>query len=186
MYGSNSSWYQFNKIVESASSTNEVNSNKAYGLMDDNFNYAVYDPVNDKVNYIESAGIDNGNPNHSWMLADVNGKKYLYNLGAKKFAVASTDGTAFTLTDLAGDVAASDGENGIILNGRNDTQWHLVENNQLNAYEGLNEIITAVNMVADSKQTAEQLNLKGQRVGSHDRGIRIIRYSDGTARKVVK
>lgn len=179
-------WYKFNKIYETAQSVEDVSEGKAYMLMDDSFGYAVYDPINDKVSLVSSASVDGMNPNHVWMMARVNDKQYLYNLGAKKFAVPSLDGTSFTLTENVASIEAEDGDNGIVLNGRLEKQWNLTNRAQMGGVDDFEEMVTAITTTkADGAKASATYTLDGKQTTSSQRGVRIIHYTDGTTKKVM-
>lgn len=152
-YAYDNSWYKFHNICETAMECSNVAPENAYTLMNaKDFTYAVYDPVNDCVGMVSSVGVNEDNPNHCWQTVEVSGKKFLYNIGAKKFAVPATDGSSFTLSETVGSVEMTDGMDGIVLNGHTETQWALV----------LNESMSTDNTVENVVVTAiEEINANG-------------------------
>ena len=85
-YTYSKTWYKFTNIREMATKQDELINTNAYTLMDaKSVTYAVYDPVNEMVRMIPSTAIEEGDPNHCWQTVIIEGHKYLYNLGAKKF-----------------------------------------------------------------------------------------------------
>jgi hypothetical protein len=132
-YAYDNIWYKFINIRENASEVEEVRTDMAYTLIDaQTFNYAVYDPLNNHVRMVASVNVDENNPNHCWQTLEVNGRKILYNIGAKKFAVPATDGQGFMLSDEVGSITMKDGKDGIILGGYTETQWAFVRNDRMN------------------------------------------------------
>ena len=87
-YAFDESWYYFINIREATTEQQEVRADMTYTLMDANaFQYAVYDQVNDRVRMVKSVNVDENGPNHCWQTMTVDGKQYLYNLGARKFPI---------------------------------------------------------------------------------------------------
>jgi len=100
VYGDGRGWYLFNNIREMAADTQSLSSAQAYTLMNvTNGHYAVYDAVNDKVrtDYAHHS-VDESNVNNCWQLVEKDGKRGIYNIGAKKFARMMDDGS-ITLQD---------------------------------------------------------------------------------------
>lgn len=159
----------------------------AYTLMDaNNFQYAVYDQVNDRVRMIQSVNVDEKDPNHCWQTITSDGKQYLYNIGARKFAVPATDGTSFTLTAEVGSIKMEDGRDGIVLNGHTEAQWALVSNERMAADLSIEGTITAVNGInAPASSVRDVYDASGRQQTSPQRGLNILRKTDGTTRKVL-
>ena len=175
VFGSN--WYQFINIRETALTEEQVSMQQAYTLMDANtFTYSVYDPVNNCIGTISSVGINEDNPNHSWQVIESDGNRYLYNLGAKKFVASSANGS-YTLSDAPAPINMADGDNGIILGTQTARQWALVSNESMSV--GISPT------PALSEGEGEWYSLDGKRLDVPQKGINIIRYSDGTTRKVL-
>ena len=150
------------------------------------FEYAVYDPVNNRVRMVASVNVDENDPNHCWQTIEQDEKKYLYNIGAKKFAVPSTDGSSFTLSDTAGSLTMEDGEDGIVLNGHTETQWALVVDEKMSADLSLEETITAVKSVDEAESTYSGIyDLAGRQQPKIQKGINVVRKADGKAVKIV-
>lgn len=149
----------------------EVSMQQAYTLMNANtFAYSVYDPVNDCIGTISSAGINEDNPNHSWQVIETGGSHYLYNVGAKKFAVASNG--SYTLSDEATLINMENGDNGIILGAQANKQWALVCNESMSVDQS---VITGISLTpALSKGEGEIYNLAGQRLNKMQKGINIV------------
>ena len=106
-------------------------------------------------------------------------------MGAKKFVASSANGS-YTLTDEPTSINMSDGDNGIILGTQTSKQWALVSNESMSVeqaiIDGINEIkdFNDLNDLKDSCFTPD-----GKMLSKPQKGINIIRYSDGTTRKVL-
>ena len=141
-YAYSDSWYKFNTIKESATANAKATSEYAYTLMEARtFQYAAYDAVNDRIKMVAATSVDENNPNHCWQTVEMNGKKFLYNIGAKKFAVPSTDGSIFRLSAEVGSISMEDGDDGIIIGGNTAQQWALVVDEKMDAYMGLEDVV---------------------------------------------
>lgn len=177
-------WYQFINIREMATSESETSAEKAYTLMNaKTFDYAVYDPANDCIGAKTSTGLDESNPNHCWQTLDVSGKKYLYNIGAKKFAIASSNG--LSLAKSVGSVEMTDGTNGIVLNGNEETQWALIGNEQMSIDQSAKESFLAIESVVndDAASTKNCIDLQGRKVTKPQHGQL---YLQGSRKSIVR
>ena len=185
-YAFNYSWYKFHNIRETATTEEQVSSQQAYTLMDANtFAYSVYDPVNDCIGTISSVGINEDNPNHCWQVIEAEGNRYLYNMGAKKFAVASANGT-YTLTNEPTSINMADGDNGIILGTQTSKQWALVSNESMSVEQAIIDGIKEIkNEELRMKNEDSWYSLDGRKLENPQKGLNIIKYSDGTAKKIL-
>ena len=176
-YAYDDAWYRFINIRETATASSEVSAENTYTLMDaKSFVYTVYDPVNDRLGTVSSIGVDENNPNHCWQAMEVDGKQFLYNIGAKKFAVPATDGSSFTLSDTVGSLSMTDGEDGVVFNNHNETQWALVANERMSIDESVEEtIVTAIESInANLNLNAGAFyDLNGRQVTNPTKGIYI-------------
>ena len=164
-------------------------SNQSYTLMDaQRFSYLVYDPVNNGISTIASSGVDENNPNHSWQTLVVEGERYLYNIGAHKFAVPSADGKGLTLSSKVTGLSITDGKDGLLFNNQADRQWAMVVNTNMMVDQNVEAgIVTAISSMKASPNevTSVCYSLDGRRQNASYRGLNIVRMSDGTVRKVV-
>ena len=183
-YAFDDGWLWFNNIRETAMAEEQVSMQQAYTLMDaETFTYSVYDPVNDCIGTITSiGGLNEDNPYHSWQVIEVGAEQYLYNMGAKKFAVASTDGS-LTLTDNPASVEMMNGSNGIIIGGQSKRQWAFVSNEHLSAEQNI--ITDARTSITFPEAEGQVYDLGGRILAAPQQGVNIIRYADGTTRKVM-
>lgn len=186
-YAFDESWYYFINIREATTEQQEVKADMAYTLMDaNNFQYAVYDQVNDRVRMVKSVNVDENDPNHCWQTMTVDGKQYLYNLGARKFAVPATDGSSFALTSEVGSIEMVDGRDGLVLAGHTETQWALVGNERMAADLSVEGTITAVNGLNRTASAIRNVyDASGRQQASPQRGLNILRRADGTTQKVL-
>jgi len=181
IFGSN--WYKFINIRETARAGEQVSLQQAYMLMDaETFAYFVYDPVSDGIVSISSSSkIDGDNPNHSWLAEQIDGQMCLYNVGAGKFAVPTSDGS-LTLSSALAIIEVENGEGGILFDGKTEHQWAFVCNDRMNA----EAIITGIKDSKDFKDFVDSWHsLDGRRLSAPQKGINIVHYSDGTTRKVL-
>ena len=165
-------WYNFINIRETAMTEEEVSAQQAYTLMDaETFAYSVYDPVNDCIGTINSVGaIDENNPNHSWQMIEAGGTRYLYNIGAKKFA--KRNGNGFSLSDTPESIEVENGDNGMILGAQPAQQWALVSNDRLSVEQA---IITGVDDISLAQQEERVVyDLMGRKLNAPQKGINII------------
>ena len=182
-YAYDDAWYKFINIRETATAGAQLSMQQAYTLMDaGTFAYSVYDPVNDRISNISSTGIDENNPNHSWQVIEVGGKRYLYNLGAKKFA--SSFGNDLKLTSEATAIEMDDGKDGIVFGEQAGRQWTFVSNDHMNVEDAIADAIISPTH-ALSKGEGKWYSLDGKQFCTPQKGVDIIHHSDGTRGKVL-
>ena len=185
-YAYDKDWYMFINMRETAFSEEQLSEQQAYMLMDANtFTYSVYDPVNNCIGHIGSeSGIDENNPNHSWQMIDTNGAQYLYNIGAKKFA--TTKGNKLALSDMPEPITMNSNDNGIVMENLPDHQWAFVCNDNIAINQTATDEITGMISPYQSIQASKNYyNLNGCCLSKPLKGVNIIRFSDGTIRKVL-
>lgn len=184
-YDESNDWFRFCNIREYVSSPEQVSPRQAYMLMNSNAaEYTVYDSVNGRISTIAAnSGADESNACNCWMMVSANGRNYLYNLGADKFAYV--DGGEMKLTDKATSVSAGRGNRAISLEGM-DEELFFIENSNVAVKSGLDDKITGVmDRIAQSATVIGQYGPDGRESAAHN-GISIIRYSDGTVRKYLQ
>ena len=174
-------WYMFNNIRETTMKTNDLSPSRAYRLMDTHtFGYAVYDGTNDEVK-IEKAfySIDEQDLNNCWQIITQAGKRYLYNLGAKKYATISADGRIM-LTANKTAIEVKEGDGGIILGEDTNHQWGFVK------IDSPLDVTGIIPQTSITEKTANSYySLDGQCTHSPRKGMNIVRMSDGSIKKVV-
>ena len=174
-YAYDDTWYRFYTVKESTVTTEESEVTYAYTLMDvKTFNYATYDAANDCVKMVTASEVNEKDPNHCWQTVEVSGLKFLYNIGAKKFAVPTTDGSIFRLSSEVGSIAMEDGDMGIVIGGNTAQQWALVVDEKMDAYLGLEDVIvTGVLPIDNGQLTMDNegvYDLSGRRVNVNANG----------------
>ena len=159
-YAYDDAWYTFINIRETATETAELSGRHAYTLMDaKSFAYMVYDPVNGGMNSIASTAIDENNPNHCWQTITVDGQRYLYNIGAKKFAQLSPDGKSLTFTENVASIEMTDGEDGLLFGSQQGRQWAMVTNDKTAVDDSVIEgVVTSVAMKNANEKKPQSLS----------------------------
>ena len=167
-YAYNISWSIFKKYRETAIEQHEIREDIAYNLMDaKTFNYAIYDPTNNRIETVSSSGLNEIDPNHCWQTVEISGRRYLYNIGAKKFAIPSTDENSFMLSEEADSCPMTNGDLGIVINGHEEAQWALVVDESMIADKNLKGSITAIRSLQEEDAHIDNVyNLQGQLMGT--------------------
>ena len=167
-------WYKFNTIKESAVAEEKVTNEYAYTLMNARtFDYAVYDAVNDRVKMVTISNVDETNPKHCWQTVTMYGRKYLYNIGAKKFAVPGTGEAGLGMSSDVCSISMRTGADGIVLGDNTEQQWALVVDTKMDAYMGLEDVIvTGVLPIDNGQLTMDNANgvydLSGRKINVND------------------
>lgn len=163
-------WYQFANIKEFSDETEQVAATNGYTLMDENYQFAVYDKLNDCICMVAQHQVDEQNFCTSWTMQEIEGKMYLYNLGAEKYVVRGEDGS-LSLTAIPTAVDVENVAEGIRIND-NAATWNFVKNENIYGVKSLEEDVTGIISVSEDKtQNAEIYNLSGQRVTREAKGI---------------
>ncbi len=182
-YAYDDNWYYFHTIRETAFAADEVAESRAFTLKDTRTNsYLCYDKVNKSVGTIATEGLNEDEPNNAWMLANVDGKQYIYNLGSKKFLAvarneakstrAASDGIGFILTDEPTPVTLSNGTDGISVNGVKEFYFVVNQNLSIdNSVVSKIEETTGIDKVTTDDDHVSVYNLNGQKVNKGYRGI---------------
>ena len=146
------------------------------------YDYTVYDAVNDRLTQIESLyKLEEDNPVNSWQVVKRNGNSYLYNIGARRYASISSNG-GFTLSSTPVTISMKESENGIIIGDNGNQQWGFVLNEKVQADAN----ITGIDgIVMTSTGSEEYYSVGGQRFSNMQKGVNIIRMSNGTTKKIV-
>lgn len=177
-------WYRFYNIKESVTETDDLSYTRVYTLMDaQTLEFAVYDSVNDVIDRASDYwSIDESAPSSSWQVVNNNGQKFLYNIGAKQYAFINHEGK-MVLSDAAIPVTIEDSKDGIVIGGNVHTKWHFVVNDRLK----IDKQVTGIEPVADAcHHTGNTIySLNGQKKRQLQRGVNIVRNSDGKTKKVV-
>ena len=182
-YAYDDNWYTFHTIRETAFAADEVTESRAFTLKDTRTNnYLCYDKVNKSVGTIATEGLNEDEPNNAWMLANVDRKQYIYNLGSKKFLAvarneakstrAASNGTSFILTDEQTPVTLSNGADGISVNGVKEFYFVVNQNLSIdNSVVSKIEETTGIDKLTTDEDHGSVYNLNGQKVNKGYRGI---------------
>lgn len=190
-YVYDSDWAAFIHIREFATQTTHLSNQTAYTLLNTaNCEYTVYNPVNDDLTTISANAVNEGNPNHSWQIVEANGLKYLYNLGAKRFVQIDENQSDLTLSDVATPLPMQDGAEGVTFAGIGGLSYGFIINGQIEASKNLNGLVLDVQTTQidnDSDTNAKPLyyGLSGLSTTTPQKGLNIIRMSDGQVKKVL-
>ena len=178
-YAYSNNWYQFINIREMAYNEANLTNSKAYMMKSaTEGSYLFYDSVNDCVGELNETALDDTEKNNTWMTVEVEGKHYVYNLGAKKFLESNKANTGYSLSDTSVSIDIEDGRDAIVFG--KSKEFYMVINDKLNVVEGLESQIattTGINEIdVESNLPIVTYNLNGQRINksSARKGIFIV------------
>ena len=177
-YAYSDNWYQFINIREMAYNAVNLTNSKAYMLKSSNEgSYLFYDSVNDCVAALNETALDDTEENVTWMTVEVDGKHYVYNLGAKKFLVADKANakTGYRLSDIPAPIDIEDGKDAIVFG--KSKEFYMVINDKLNVDENLESQIIATTGIkgisVEANQPTVTYNVNGQIVPDNTKGLHI-------------
>ena len=177
-YAYSDNWYQFINIREMAYNAVNLTNSKAYMLKSSNDgSYLFYDSVNDCVASLNETALDDTEENNTWMTTEVDGKHYVYNLGAKKFLVADKTNakTGYRLSDVPASIDIEDGKDAIVFG--KSKEFYMVVNDKLNVDENLESQIIATTGIkgisVDANQPTVTYSVNGQVVPNDTKGLHI-------------
>ena len=172
--------YLFNNIREVATSTQSLSPSITYNLINtESFGYAVYDETTNKIKMAKAFySIDENEVNNCWQVQSQSGKNYLYNLGAQKYASVSVDGN-ITLSAYPVEITITEGENGLILGADTNHRWGFVKSQGQSNPTSIN-----TNIHYDTTDRIHY-SLDGRQFKDPQKGINIVRYKDGSTKKVI-
>ncbi|MBQ0021968.1 MAG: leucine-rich repeat domain-containing protein [Prevotellaceae bacterium] len=185
-YAFNDGWCYFINIKKYVDNADNLESSKAYFLMNEaNIRYIVYDSVNDKITTRESvADVDEENLNDNWTVVKMDGKQYLYNMGAKKFAKRDASEIGFSLVEDLTDMNGAAMRKTAAVSACANILF--IENGSLSADEAAKDIVTGIELVnAERGNEASIHSISGVKQPSLSHGINIIRMGDGSVKKVL-
>ena len=193
LYIPNDSWsyavyhgdfWRFINIRETVTSSVDLSSKQAYTLMKANtFNYIVYDAVNDTTAIRDTYyQVDENSENNCWQIIEEDGKNYLYNIGAKKFAQLNADGL-LKLTSAPVAITIENGKNGITLGDDNQNQWIFVLNDKVSAEDQPLGIESAIDGPSNTNQ---YYSIGGIRIQKPSTGLYIVKTKEGKTIKIIK
>lgn len=177
-------FWRFINIRETATSSVDLSSKQAYTLMRANtFNYIVYDAVNDTTAIRDTYyQVDENSENNCWQIIEEDGKNYLYNIGAKKFAQLNADGL-LKLTSAPVAITIENGKNGVALGDDNQNQWIFVLNDKISVADinlGIESVTNGSSCAIDQYYSINGVKNKNPRTG-----LNIVRTKNGKTRKVI-
>jgi hypothetical protein len=177
-------FWRFINIRETVTSSVDLSSKQAYTLMRANtFNYIVYDAVNDTTAIRDTYyQVDENSENNCWQIIEEDGKNYLYNIGAKKFAQLNADGL-LKLTSAPVAITIENGKNGIALGDDNQNQWIFVLNDKISVADitlGIESVTNGSSCAIDQYYSINGVKNKKPRTG-----LNIVRTKNGKTRKVI-
>ena len=169
----NGSWYLFINIREMAAETDELSDKNAYTLMNaKTFEYIAYDNVNNDLKTIDTyKNVDENIANNCWQIVKADGKHYLYNIGAKKYAAMQADGK-LKLSEQATPLSMTNGNSGIIMGENDDNQWNFVLNENMSIDQSITGIVEVRSKMSDGRGIYYDLN--GVRQPEPKKGVNII------------
>ena len=178
-YAYSDNWYQFINIREMVDNAVNLTNSKAYTMRSATEGaYLFYDSVNDCVGTLNETAFDDTEENNTWMTVEVDGKNYVYNLGAKKFLVpdkANTSKTGYSLSDTPVSIDIEDGKDAIVFG--KSKEFYMVINDKLNVDEGLESQIIATTGIkgisVEANQPTVTYNVNGQLVPNNTKGLHI-------------
>ena len=133
--------------------------------------------MNDCVGELNENALDDTEENNTWMTVEVDGKHYVYNLGAKKFLVADNANakTGYRLSDVPASIDIEDGKDAIVFG--KSKEFYMVINDKLNVDEGLESQIIATTGIkgisVDANQPTVTYSVNGQVVPNDTKGLHI-------------
>ena len=174
-------WYQFYNMRETAMTTNALAPQQAYSLVDaETYEYITYDQMNDDVaSGKKFYNLDESNPDNAWQVIESTGMKYLYNIGAKRYATLKEDGT-LELSVNAQPVEMENTEEGILLSKKNGKKFLFVTNDNVQT----ESIPTNIGTIQTEEGTRTIYDLTGRKTDSMQQGINLLRMNDGSVKKV--
>ena len=177
-YAYDDNWCDFINIREMTYNAVNMTNSKAYMLKSSNEgSYLFYDSVNDCVAALNETALDDTEENVTWMTTEVDGKHYVYNLGAKKFLVAdkTNSKTGYRLSDVPASIDIEDGKDAIVLG--KSKEFYMVINDKLNVDEGLESQIIATTGIkgvsVEANKPTVTYNVNGQIVPNDTKGLHI-------------
>jgi hypothetical protein len=178
-YAYSDKWYQFINIREMTYNEANLTNSKAYMMKSSTEgSYLFYDSVNDCVGELNETALDDTEENNTWMTVEVEGKHYVYNLGAKKFLIygkANSGSTGYSLSDTPVSIDIEDGKDAIVFG--KSKEFYMVINDKLNVDEGLESQIIATTGIkgisVDANQPTVTYSVNGQVVPNDTKGLHI-------------
>ena len=178
-------FWRFINIRETVTNTSNLSDMQVYTMMDKNtFGYMVYDVVNDKMAMTDVYyNVDENALNNCWQILKKDGNDYLYNIGAKKYAIFNPDGQMI-LTERPVTINMENGKDGVIIGDNTQTQWAFVLNNKVQAEDVIINSVPMIDFVSEAVNQYYLIN--GMTTTNSHKGLVIIKSKDRKTRKIVK
>ena len=138
--------------------------------------------MNDCSGELNENALEDTDENNTWMTVEVEGKHYVYNLGAKKFLVSDkanaktrSSNTGYSLSETPVSIDVEDGKDAIVFG--KSKEFYMVINDKLNVVEGLESQIATTTGIkipsAEANQPTVTYNVNGQIVPDNAKGLYI-------------
>lgn len=126
--------------------------------------------------------LDEGVAYNSWQIIEREGKKFLYNIGAQKYAQMNSLGE-WEMTNAPTPLSLKSDVDGRITVNEQASQWFFVLNEQVS----VNHDATAIDPISENMGNAKSryYTVEGKRVDSNKKGLVLVVSDDGTRKKVV-
>lgn len=172
-----SGWGRFAHIKEYATEAQSVSENKVYMLSDARgYNYSVYDEDSGSLKTVEYAHkLDEDSKDNCWQVIKDGGRSYLYSLGAKRYAAVGED-KLLHLVSAPVDMDIAETKDGLSIDGK-PCMFVLTD--------VLPTAIEDIHATATNREVQSIYSLEAQKEPSTRKGINIVRYNDGSSRKIM-
>ncbi|MCR5314201.1 MAG: leucine-rich repeat domain-containing protein [Bacteroidaceae bacterium] len=188
-YEKSNYWKKFTNYKEYISHLADASSSQAYNLLSvDSLTFLSASPSSTIPLPLHSSAYDASDAGQSWCVVELGGKQYIINLGTKGFL--SSDCEELSVPDLqdnllsssATNILCKDGNRGIMIGSK---EYYLVENDNIVVPDDLSGYITHMSDVSQDKLYITSIyDLTGAEISTFKPGINIVRYSDGSVRKI--
>ena len=182
VYGG-SGWNNFNIIKEVTVETGNLNSSRAYMIMNAKTkNFLVYDAADDCLDDTKACyNVNENNENDSWQVVEKNDNYYLYNIGVKKFANVKSEGQ-IELNNTAQPVEIVQLRDGVKIG--NQT-WLFVVNNNIET-KNIDPDATGIDSVISNSEDEVQsyFDINGRKNSTLQKGVNIVKKANGTPMKI--
>ena len=176
-------WWPFYHIQEMAMGTDELSQTQAYSLVNlETSENVYYDNVNNDISAQSiHQDLNTSNLNNYWQIIYKDGKYYLYNIGAHMYAYITEDGH-LVMSIVPVEVEINNADTGVTIGTDTSTRWGFVVADGVD----VDKDVTGIEGVkTSSTATEEYYTLDGKRLKAPQKGVNIIRMSDGTTKKVI-
>lgn len=173
-------WSNFIHIREMSMDTEELSESRAYTLLDTkNFNYYVYDVVNNRITLRGShSNFDESSPYNCWQIIKIDNGFALYNIGAKRYATLTTNGE-LELSIVPSIMPMENASNGITVG---NSQFGFV----LNENVSIDQSVTSIGKrVIYENSIVKYYTIDGRSSDIPHKGLNIIRMNNGETKKIL-